>query len=71
MTVMQGSATEAVRDSSFFKRIGDFLHTFAISIQYAKTMQALCSLSDMELSRLGITRADIPNYAEKLIEEGR
>lgn len=71
MAVMQNSASDAVRGSSFFNRIGDFLHTFAISIQYAKTMQALCSLSDSELSRLGITRADIPSYAETLIEEGR
>lgn len=71
MAVMQGSASDAVRGAGFFKRVGDFLHTFAFSIQYAKTMQALCSLSDMELSRLGITRADIPNYAEKLINEGR
>lgn len=58
------------RPAGFFKRIGDFFESIAMSVQYAKTMQALCNLSDDELAKLGITRSDIPQYAQKLVDEG-
>lgn len=51
-------------------RVGDFFHSIVVGIQYARTMQALCYMSDAELERIGITRADIPSYAQKLVDEG-
>lgn len=69
MAVMQGSASHAPHTPNIFQRIGEYLQTLASSIEYAKAMQSLCSLSDAELKQLGITRSDIPTYAEKIVDE--
>lgn len=36
--------------------------------QYARMMSALSHLSDSQLSEIGVTRTDIPKYAEKLMQ---
>jgi len=71
MAAIQSSANGAYRQSTgIWKRIGDMLQSIAVSIHYARTMQALCNLSDAELKELGITRSDIPSYAQRMVDEG-
>lgn len=70
MAAIQTTASHAIRGTGFWKRIGDAMHSIAVSVQYAKTMQALCNLSDAELKEIGITRSDIPAYAQKMVDEG-
>lgn len=36
-------------------------------IQYARMLRVLTEMSDGELARLGIARADIPAHAERLL----
>lgn len=70
MAAIQSSASEGFRTTGLWKRIGDMMHSIAMSIHYARTMQALCNLSETELKELGITRSDIPSYAQKMVDEG-
>mgnify|MGYP000221069687 CR=1 FL=1 len=54
----------------FLHRVGDVFNSIAVGIQYARTLQTLRYMSDAELTQIGITRADIPAYAQKLVDEG-
>ena len=50
-----------------FSSIGAAFKSFVASAQHGRMLSVLSQMSDAELERIGITRADIPNYAEKLL----
>lgn len=39
------------------------------SVQLAQMMSVLTKMSDQQLSQIGISRSDIPEYAERLMSE--
>lgn len=43
-------------------------HAAVRSLQVARMMATLCDMSDHQLTQIGITRSEIPDYAEKLME---
>lgn len=47
----------------FRKTFGIYLH----AVQVARMNDVLVNLSDVQLEQVGITRAEIPRYAERLI----
>ncbi len=47
------------------KSLGGAIRT----MQMARMMHMLCELNDADLKKLGITRQQIPAYAEKLVYE--
>ncbi|WP_252731304.1 DUF1127 domain-containing protein [Lentibacter algarum] len=61
----------ALRHFSFLSRFGRAtkakLHTGFMVFQTARMMSVLSSMSDYQLKQIGISRSDIPNYAEVLV----
>jgi uncharacterized protein YjiS (DUF1127 family) len=50
-------------DRRFRNAIGVYLH----AVQVARMNGVIANLSDVQLEQVGITRAEIPRYAERLI----
>lgn len=46
-----------------------FGHSVLRALQTGRMMSTLTNMSDDQLAQIGITRADIPRYALKLMEE--
>lgn len=47
-------------------KLGSLLKT----VQTARMMTILANMSDQQLDEIGITRSDIPRYAEELMSDG-
>ena len=54
----------------FFSSIGAAFKSFIASAQHSRMLSVLSQMSDAELELIGITRADIPDYTEKLLSHG-
>ncbi|MEP5154094.1 DUF1127 domain-containing protein [Planktotalea sp.] len=50
-----------------FAKIGNGLSTMTKSMQHARMISALNSLTDHQLSEVGIKRSEIADYANKLM----
>ncbi|WP_119681291.1 DUF1127 domain-containing protein [Indioceanicola profundi] len=57
------SATQNHRLHALVSRLGAHLRRVAARWEYNQRCRALSQLSDVQLSRLGIQRRDIPRYA--------
>ena len=44
-------------------------HSVLLTVQTARMMSVLSNMSDHQLDQIGISRADIPKYAETLMAE--
>ncbi len=51
----------------FFHKVDVVLRAGLRTVQTARMMSALAQMSDEQLSQIGITRADIPNYTDKIM----
>lgn len=50
-------------------RIGANAQAVVKALQVARMMSTLANMSDSQLDQIGISRSDIPNYAEKLMAD--
>lgn len=48
-------------------KVSNGAKSFLFAMQTAQMMSTLAKMSDKQLSDIGITRSDIPQYAEKLL----
>lgn len=62
--------TIASQPTGILSTIGTAFKSFIASAQHSRMLSVLSQMSDAELERIGITRADIPNYTEKLLSHG-
>ncbi len=53
---------------AFLARFSAKAQAILRTLQVARMISTLSSMSDGQLSQIGISRADIPQYAEKLME---
>lgn len=49
------------------RAVSEFLKSAVRAMQMGRMMSALSQMSDAQLDQIGITRSDIPAYAEKLL----
>ncbi len=52
---------------AFLARLGAKAHARLRAMQMARMLSTLSSMSDHQLAQIGISRSDIPRYAEKLM----
>lgn len=50
-------------------RIGAWAHAALRTLQMARMLSMLSNMSDHQLAQIGISRFEIPKYAEKLMAE--
>lgn len=54
---------------AFLARFGRGAKSTLTTLQTARMMSVLSDMSDQQLAQIGISRSDIPEYAERLILE--
>lgn len=56
---------------SFFQSVKDGFASVSAALVRGRMLSALHAMSDRELAQVGITRADIPSYADKLVADAK
>ena len=54
---------------AFLARFGAKAHAGLKALQMARMLSTLYSMSDHQLAQIGVSRSDIPKYAETLMAE--
>lgn len=60
-------AAAAVLGESLVAAVGRRLMAALRAVQHARMMQAMGEMTDRDLAKIGIARADIPAYAARLV----
>ncbi|WP_438955389.1 DUF1127 domain-containing protein [Cognatiyoonia sp.] len=56
---------------SFFQFVKDGFASLSAALIRGRMLSALHAMSDRELAQVGITRADIPSYSDKLVADAK
>ena len=70
ISMQSGTATRiAVSVPRFLARIAAKSHAALKALQIARMQSTLLNMSDYQLTQIGVSRSDIPKYAETLMAD--
>jgi len=69
MTLYELTAPQTAPAEGLFSRAASTFRNVLHKMQYGRMVQVMSQMSDVQLDVIGVSRADIPNFAREILEK--